>query len=72
MDCAELVVGDVGVDLGGGNVGVAEHDLDGTDIGTVTEEISGKTVTNHVRGHLLGNTSFSRIIFNNSLDAARS
>lgn len=35
MDRTQVRVGDVGVDLGGGNVAVAEHGLDRTEIGTV-------------------------------------
>ncbi len=30
-----MLVGDVGVDLGGGDVGVAEHRLDGAEVGAV-------------------------------------
>ncbi len=30
-------VGDVGINLGGGNVAVAEHGLDGSNIGAVHE-----------------------------------
>ena len=39
---AELFVGDVGVDLGRGDVGVSEHHLDTTNIGAVGEEIGRK------------------------------
>jgi len=35
MHIAELFVRNVGVDLGGGDVGVAKEGLDGADIGTV-------------------------------------
>ncbi len=37
MHFFEMLVGDVGVDLGSGDVGVAEHGLDGTDVGAVHE-----------------------------------
>ena len=37
MDFAEMRVGDVSVDLGGADVGVAEHGLDATKIGAVHE-----------------------------------
>lgn len=39
-----MLVGDVGVDLGGGDVGVAEHGLDGTNVGTVHEQVGSKAV----------------------------
>ena len=35
MNIAELFVGNVGVDLGSGDVGVSKEGLDGADIGTV-------------------------------------
>lgn len=35
VDFAEFFVGEVGVDLGGGDGAVAEHFLDGTDVGAV-------------------------------------
>ena len=35
MDIAELFVRNVGIDLGGGDVGVAEKGLNGTDVGAV-------------------------------------
>ncbi len=35
MNFFEMLVSDVGVDLSGGNVGVAEHGLDGAEIGAV-------------------------------------
>ena len=35
MNIAELFVGDMGINLGGGDVGVAEKGLNGTDVGAV-------------------------------------
>lgn len=47
----ELTVGlgeafgaDVRVDLGGGDVGVAEHFLDGAEVGAVVQEMGGEGV----------------------------
>ena len=37
VDLAEVLVGDVGVNLRGGDVRVAEHGLDGAEIGAVHE-----------------------------------
>ena len=37
VDIAELFVGNVGINLGGGDVGMAEKGLDGTDIGAVLQ-----------------------------------
>ena len=45
---AELVEGGVGVDLGGGEVGVTEEGLDGVDVGAVVEELHGERVAEDV------------------------
>ena len=42
MDFFETLVGDVGIDLGGGDRSVTEHGLDRTDIGSISEEIGCK------------------------------
>ena len=42
-------VEDVGVDLGGGEVGVAEEFLDGAEIVVVFEEVGGEAVAEGVR-----------------------
>ncbi len=44
VDFFEVLVRDVGVDLGGGNVGVAEHGLDGAEIGAIHEQVGGEAV----------------------------
>ena len=41
----EALLIDVGVDLGCRNVGMAQHFLDDAQIGTVTEQMRGKTVS---------------------------
>ena len=35
MDFFKMLVGDVSVDLGGGDVGVAEQSLDGAEVGAI-------------------------------------
>ena len=35
---------DVGVDLGGGDVGVAEHELDGAQVGAAFDQVGGEGV----------------------------
>ena len=42
----------VGVDLGGRDVGVAEQRLYHTKVGTVMQEVAGEGVAQHVRAHL--------------------
>ena len=50
MDFFEFTVRDVGIDLSGRDVGVAEHFLNGTKIGAVHKQIGRKLVAELVRG----------------------
>lgn len=70
VDVAEVGVGDVGVDLGGGDVGVAEEALDGADVGAVHEEVSGEGVSEGVRGDVFGDAGGFSVFFDDALDAA--
>src|SRR3990172_11716461 len=45
MDFLELGIGDVSVDLGGGDVSMAQQFLDGPDIGASAQEVGRKGVT---------------------------
>jgi hypothetical protein len=47
-------VEDVGVDLGGADVSVAEQFLDGADIGAALEEVGGEAVAEGVAARVLG------------------
>jgi len=51
MDLFESVLVNVGVDLGGGDVGMAKHELDGAQVSAMAQEVGGKGVTQHVRGY---------------------
>jgi len=42
VDVAELAVGDMGVDLGGGDIAVAQEFLDGAQVNPLVEEVSGE------------------------------
>ena len=46
---AEVLAVDVGVDLGGGEVGVAEHLLDRAEVGAALEQVGGEAVAERVR-----------------------
>ena len=48
MDSMEAFLVDVGVDLGGGDVGVAEEFLDDAEVGAIFEEVSGEAVAQEV------------------------
>jgi len=49
MDRFEFVFVNMGVDLGGGDVGVTQHHLYGPKVCTVGEQVGGKGVAEAVR-----------------------
>jgi len=49
MEFFQPVLVDMGVDLGRGDVGMAQHDLHGAQVGAVGQEVGGKGVAQHVR-----------------------
>ena len=61
---------DVGVNLGGADVGVAEESLDGANVGAIHEEIGSKGVTESVGRNVLGNASCASVFLNHALDTA--
>lgn len=68
MDFFEVGVGDVGVDLGGANVGMAEHGLDGADVGAIHEKVGCERVTESVRGNMLRDAGEASVFFDDALD----
>ena len=69
MDGAEAVLVDVGVDLGGGDVGVAEHFLDDPEVGAVVEEVGGEAVAELVGMNFLGEASSGGAFVDDLFDA---
>lgn len=55
-------IGDVRVDLRGGNVGVSEKLLDGANIGLMLNEMRRKTVAKRVRRNVF-ESDFARVFF---------
>ena len=53
MDVLQALLVDVGVDLGGGDVGVAEEFLDDAEVGAVLEQVGGEGVAQEVRVDVL-------------------
>lgn len=70
VDFFEMLVGDVGVDLGGGDVGVAEHSLDGAEIGAVHEEVSGEAVAQSVGRNVLGDAGGAGVFLDDAFNGA--
>ena len=52
---------DVGVDFGGEDAFVAEHLLDGTQVGAVFDEVGGEGVAESVRGNLLADAGLNGV-----------
>lgn len=54
VDFFHALSGDVGVDLGGAEAGVAEEGLDAAEVGAVVEEVGGEAMAKFVRGDVDG------------------
>ena len=70
MNFFEMLVGDVGVNLGGRDVGVAEHGLDRAEIGAVHEEVGGEAVAESVGGDMFRNAGFAGVFLDDAFDRA--
>ena len=51
VQCFEAVAVDVGVDLGGGDVGMPKHHLHGPEVGSAGEQVGGKGMAEHMGAH---------------------
>lgn len=71
MDLAEMGVGDMGVDLGRRDVRVAEHGLDGTEVGAVHQEVGREGMTEGVGGDMLRDAGEAGVFFDDTGDGAR-
>ena len=63
-------VRDVGIDLRGGDVGMAEHGLNSAKIGAVHEKVGGEGMTQSVRADVLSDAGHAGVFFDDTLDAA--
>ena len=70
VNLAQMCVGDVSVDLSGADVGVAEHGLDGAEVGTVHEKVGGKGMAQSVRRHMFRDAGEASVFFDNSFYAS--
>ena len=67
---AQLFVGEVRVDLRGGDVRVAEELLHGAEVGTVYEEIGGEAVAQEVRVDVVRDAGLFGARLDEALDSA--
>ena len=63
MDFPQAVAGDVGVDFGGADGGVAEEFLDDAQVSAVLEEVGGEAVPEHVGGEVAFNAGVAGAVF---------
>ena len=72
MNLAKVRVSDVGIYLSGADVGVAEHSLNGTEIGAVHEKVGRKRMAQGVGRNMLGDAGFFGIVLDDAFNTARS
>ncbi len=65
-----MLVGDVGINLSGRDVGVTKHALDGAEIGAIHKKIGSKAMAKGMRGNVLCNAGFTSIFLNNTFNRA--
>src|SRR5690349_18699608 len=61
MSVFQTALVDVRIDLSRGDIGVAEHFLDDTEIAAVVEQVGGETVAQRVRFDVLGDAGGLRM-----------
>lgn len=66
VDISQLFVRHMCVDLGGGDIGVAEEGLDGAEVGAVAQQIGGERMADSVGSNLFGNAGFDGVVFDDS------
>jgi len=69
VDFVETLLVDVGVDLGGGDVGVSEEFLDDAEVGTAFEEVGGEGVAEEVGVNVLFDAGVGGALFDDLADA---
>lgn len=69
MDGFESVLIDMGVDLGRGNIGMAEHFLDDAQIGAIAEEMGSETVSQEMWINIFLQARMPRMFFHDLPDA---
>ena len=65
-----MCIGYMRINLGGGNIGMAEHGLNRANIGAVHEEIGGEGMAKSMRGDMFGDAGLFSVFFDNALDRA--
>ena len=67
----QVFVGDVGIDLSGGDGSVTQHGLHAADIRSVYQKIGGEAVAQGMGVNLFDNAGFGSVVLDEPLDTAR-
>lgn len=70
VDFFKMRVGNVSIDLGGGDIGVAKHGLDGAQVGAVHEKVGSEAVAEGVWGNVLGDAGHFGVFLDDALNRA--
>jgi hypothetical protein len=66
MDTPQTVIVDVCIDLGGFDIGVAEHLLKRPQVGSAGEQVGGETVPQGVDGQVFRHPGSQSVFFHNA------
>ena len=69
VDGFQAAAVDVGIYLGGGNIGMAQHDLDGPEVGPVFEQVGGERVPEGMRADLFVDAGREDVFLNDLPEA---
>src|SRR4051794_12315632 len=69
VDVLQPLGREVGVDLGRGDVGVAEHLLEGTEVAAAGQQVRREGVTQRVRAHAVGEPRAARVALDDLVEA---
>jgi len=72
VDFFQTGIGDVSIDLSGGDGRMAKHNLHAADVGSIGQKIGSERMAESVRMDIFNDAGFGGVIFNNPLDAAGS
>lgn len=64
MDFFQPFPGHMGINLGGGNIGMAEHSLYRTQIGPVFQQVGGERMAQGMGSNVFGDARFPGVAFN--------
>lgn len=72
VNFAEVGVGDMSINLSGADVTMAEHGLNGAQIGAVHQEVGGEGMTEGMGSDMLSDTGEASVFFNDAFDGTGS